>query len=67
MKTCGHECFEEGCVHCEAEFQTQEADDKRQALCEVRALVAELYAIRGEDGEIARLCQEAMRIADAYS
>lgn len=67
MKTCGHEYFEEGCVHCEAEFQTQEADDKRQALRDVRALVAELYAMRGEDSETARLCQDAMRIADAHS
>jgi hypothetical protein len=54
-----------GCVPSEADMLIDRVEEKRRALREVRAVVAELYADRGEDRRTAELCNQALRIIDA--
>ena len=56
-----------GRVPTELDWWQSEVEYKRDALREIRALIAELYSERGEDARTAELCNKAMRIADAHA
>lgn len=56
--------WDSGCVPTEADILMC-WEERRRVLREVRAVVAELYAERGEDLRTAELCDQALRMIDA--
>ena len=66
-KKCGHASIESNCGWCKAQWYQHEKEDVRQALIKMRDVIAELYAIRGEDADVSKACNKALEIAHGFT